>query len=105
MKYLATQGARGGIRIRQISARDRARQRGAHDDLAALAGQHRRARGPEQLNIEPRHRTADGANYAIVIIGRDARALGHAIALPDLHPEALFEGKPDFARTTSAPSD
>src|SRR6185295_17490509 len=105
MEGIITQGARSGPRIRQIPTRDRAGQRAANDDLAALAGGDRLAQWRDQSDIEPGHGMADGADRAVIIVGRDARAFGHAIAFADLHAEPPFEGDPDFARTAPAPCD
>src|SRR5438270_564282 len=73
--------------------------------LAELALGHRLAGRPNQLDIEPRRRLADGTDGAVVVVGRDARALGHAVAFADLHAEPLFEWLPDFTRAAAAPGD
>src|SRR5262249_33278476 len=81
--------------IAEIAGKECVRQSRAHDDLAALAGWHGAIVVVPELDGEPGHRMTDGADGAVVIVGRKARGLGHPVAFPDLHAEALLEGAPD----------
>src|SRR5947199_6038648 len=55
--------------------------------------------------MEPGHAASDGADCSFVIVGRDARAFGHAVAFANLHTEPLLERQPDLARATATPGD
>src|SRR5690606_51951 len=72
-------------------------------DLAMHARRYGRTLFVENLDGKPRHRRADGAEYAGRVECGDAGGFRHAVAFAQWRAEALLEGAPDIARTTTAP--